>query len=87
MPQPFTTRCDPVAYVVRVSEREWVITPFCEYVTDLVRYARPIVLSETLTAISKIDVSLIMTESGGEVEWMHGEDVTEDMLTDMAILT
>lgn len=84
MSQSFTTRCYPVAYVVRVSEREWAITPLSTHVADLVAYARPITLSETITAISKIDVSLIMTCFARE--WIHGENVTENMLTNMAIL-
>ncbi len=75
---------NPVAYVIRVSSTQWIITPFTEHVVDLVPYARPVSRDSILPAIKNIDVSLVMSDDGAEVEWIEGKNVTAEMLEKMA---
>lgn len=79
---------DPNVYVVRHGRDAFVLYPFKEDIAERMERRKPDRMLDgwtTLRAIEHLDVSLIMSECGGDVLWKHGCDVTTDDLADMAI--
>ena len=82
----------PDSYVVRTDGGTWVITDFDEdvatLVEDAVRERRGLLgLQEVMDALhgdmANTMVSLILSEDGGDVEWIYGGDVDQDMIEEM----
>lgn len=75
---------DPVVYVVRHPDG-FALYPFDENVATMMRTGK-LDINQTLAAISYLDVSLMVSECGGDVKWRHGADVTYSDLSSMAFI-
>ncbi len=74
---------DPVVYVIRHPDG-YALYPFKDDISERLKVGT-MNAAQTLLAIAYLDVSLIVSDCGGDVLWRHGADVTAANLEAMAI--
>ena len=67
---------DPVSYIIRVSDKRYLITPFNENVIEEINEFPPVSVSlnDCVKYMKINDVSLMMDHYGDDVEWVKAGD-------------